>query len=470
MSAAQSELFKNIPAIGVLLDSASGSALRDEFGPGLAAFALRSAVGSIRLQIRERTLTQVPAADAIVASARAEIERLRSPQSNRAVNATGVVLHTGLGRAPMCDEAIQSMATFAGYSLLEVEVESGARGKRETQVERLLMELTGCEAALVVNNNAAATFLILKALCAGREVVVSRGELVEIGGSFRMPDVMMQSGAVLREVGTTNRTYARDYEAVIGEKTGALMHVHQSNYRIEGFTAAPVITELCELGRKHGVLVIDDVGSGAMVPLDPYGIPGKPLVRDSVQAGCDIVCFSGDKLLSGPQCGVIIGRKVVVEKVRHDPFFRMMRPDKMLLAALEATLIHYLDGATGAARLPVYQILGKTTDALEASAKRILSGVKLPKNVSAVVVPSEAFIGGGSVPGLGVPSRAIKLSRKNGEPGKWAETFAAQLRLSSPSVFSRLNDGEIFLDLRCLVGDDEQSLITALQRSLKETP
>ena len=468
MSDAPNNLLKKIPAVGALLASPGGLELRAEFGNELAAFAIRSSVGSMRKRILGREPTASPEAASLLASARSKLEHLRSPASREAVNAAGIVLHTGLGRSPLCAEALDAMQAFGGYSLLEIETETGNRGKREEFVERILIELTGCEAACVVNNNASATFIILRALAEKKEVVVSRGQLVEIGGSFRMPDVMAQSGAVLREVGTTNRTYVQDYEGAINERTGALMHVHQSNYRIHGFTAMPTLTELCEVGRRRGIPVIDDIGSGALVPLARFGIPDEPLVRQSIEAGCDVVCFSGDKLISGPQSGIIIGRKEMIARVRKDPFFRILRPDKMLLAALEATLLQYLDWPAHEARLPLYRILGRTTKQLEASAKAVIRKAQLPESIRAEVIESESFIGGGAVPDHALPGRAVKLSRTDDTGGRWAEAVAAKLRLQTPAVFGRIKEDAVLLEMRCLVDGDEKILSDAITAALRE--
>jgi len=279
-------------------------------------------------------MRHAPCGEEIAAELEHRLVRLCQPQGRRAINASGILLHTGLGRAPLADDAAAALAGTTRYSVLQASLESGDRSLREEKIQRLLIELTGCEAATVVNNNAAATMLILHTLAAGREVIISRGQLIEIGGSFRMPDVMSRSGAILREVGTTNRTHVRDYEEAINERTAAIMHVHTSNYRVRGFAGAPDIGELVELGRRRDVAVIDDLGSGAIVPLAEFGIGNEPLVKDSIAAGADVVCFSGDKLICGPQAGIICGKKPIIERIRRSAFARMFRVCKLTLAGL----------------------------------------------------------------------------------------------------------------------------------------
>jgi len=462
----RSEILKALPAIGALQQHPKGVKLQSEFGAGRATFIFRCVIESVRRRVLDGHLRAVPATDEILDLARTELQNISRSLSRRVVNATGIVLHTGLGRAPLCKEAVDSFQTFTHYTWLEVEPESGERGRREMFVERLLIELTGCEAACVVNNNAAAVFLCLKALASGKEVVVSRGQLIEIGGAFRMPDVMAQSGAILKEIGTTNKTHKKDYEDAVGPNTAALMHVHPSNYRIHGFASTPSLTEICEVGRKKSLPVIDDLGGGALVPLSAYGVPDEPLVSESIKAGCDIVCFSGDKIISGPQAGILIGKKTAIEKIRRDSFFRMLRPDKILLAALEASLLQFLDWPEKRDRLSFHRIVARTEAELEKSAKTIAASLKLPKGLRAEVVKTESFVGGGAIPDQALPSAAIKISDEAAAPG-WAESTAAALRMLTPAVLCRINDEALLFDTRCLLDGDDTVLKESLEAVLR---
>ena len=341
------DLLRTIPSVTQVLTSEPGRELAREFGHGLTTFELRSFLDDLRRDIRGGAIESMLSLEQLADELRLRLARLSQAAGRRAINATGILLHTGLGRAPLCREAIDAIAACHGYSVLQASLESGDRSLREAAVQRILIELTGCEAATIVNNNAAATMLILNTLAAGKEVIISRGQLIEIGGSFRMTDVMAQSSATLREVGTTNRTHLRDYENAISDRTGAIIHVHTSNYRIRGFASTPDVPELVELGRRHNISVIDDLGSGALVPLREFGLTDEPLVRDSIAAGIDVACFSGDKLICGPQSGIICGRAAAIERIRKNPFARMFRVGKLTLAALQATLIHFLNAPPG---------------------------------------------------------------------------------------------------------------------------
>jgi L-seryl-tRNA(Ser) seleniumtransferase len=345
--------------------------------------------------------------------------------------------------------------------VLQADRETGARSLREEQVERLLVELTGCEAATVVNNNAAATMLALNTLAAGREVVVSRGQLIEIGGSYRLPDVMARSGATMREVGTTNRTHLRDYEAAVGEATGALIHVHTSNYRVRGFSGTPDVRELCALGRARSVPVIDDLGSGALVRLAEFGLADEPLVADSIAAGAELACFSGDKLICGPQSGIICGRRATVEKVRKNPFARMFRVGKLTLAALEATLVHFVNG-TWRTELPLYRLLSRRVEELESCAARLAAELgALP--VLAVRFSAEtAYVGSGSLPDEGLVGRAVALAPKKLS----VDELARRLRAGSPAVFGRIAGGELILDMRTVFPDEFGALAARVREAL----
>jgi L-seryl-tRNA(Ser) seleniumtransferase len=371
---------------------------------------------------------------------RAELRALRAPRLRRVLNATGVIVHTNLGRAPLAAEALERVVEVArGYSNLEYDLGDGRRGSRQEHVADALRRLTGAEAALVVNNNAAAVLLALAALAEGREVVVSRGELIEIGDGFRIPDVLARSGARLREVGTTNRTRALDYERAAGPETAALLRVHQSNFRVVGFTEQPTVAELAAVARRHGVPLVDDLGSGVLVALE-----GEPSARESLAAGADLVCFSGDKLLGGPQAGVVVGRAELVERLRRHPLQRAVRADKLTLAALEGTLALYLDPARAASEVPVLRMLGEPAESVRARAGR------LAEAVGGEVEETVARVGGGALPLAEISSFACAVE----------EELAAPLRAGEPPVVGIVRDGRLLLDCRTL-GEAEVDEVAA---------
>jgi L-seryl-tRNA(Ser) seleniumtransferase len=391
----------------------------------LLVSAARSALAHVREEIRA-------GADPgdLVGRVEMELASAREPRLRRVINATGVIVHTNLGRAPLAGDALERVsAVAAGYSNLEYDLGEGGRGSRQDHVAPILRRLTGAEAALVVNNNAAAVLLALAALAEGREVLVSRGELIEIGDGFRIPDVLARSGARLREVGTTNRTRAVDYERAIGAETALLLRVHQSNFRVVGFTEQPKLTELVRVGRAHGLPVVDDLGSGVLVELED-----EPSARDALAAGADLVCFSGDKLLGGPQAGIVVGRAELVERLRRHPLQRALRADKLTLAALEATLALYLDPERAAREIPVLRMLAEPLEAVRARAERLsaLAGGEVEKTVGRV--------GGGALPLAELPSFACAVE----------EELAARLRDADPPVVSLVRDGRCLLDCRTI--------------------
>ncbi len=368
----------------------------------------------------------------------------------RVVNATGVVLHTNLGRALLASPAIEAVTAVSSCpSALEYDLESGARGERDSIVEEHLQVLTGAEAATVVNNNAAAVLLALNSLAEGREVVVSRGELIEIGGSFRIPDVLAKSGARLREVGTTNRTHAKDYQKAIGADTAVLMKVHTSNYRIVGFTAEVGLAELRQIADANdGLTVVEDLGSGALVDLSVWGLPKEPVVADSVAAGADLVTFSGDKLLGGPQCGIVVGRRDIIDKLRRNPLKRALRCDKMTLAALEATLRVYRFDPEPERTIPTLRTLARNRDDLAVfgeEAHRKLSRA-LGSEYSVTLQPSEAQVGSGAQPEVTVPSLALGVRCKT----RSADSVALMFRRSEPPIIGRIERDLFLLDLRAI--------------------
>lgn len=370
------------------------------------------------------------------------------------INATGVVIHTNLGRAPLADAAIARVAAIArGYSNLEYDLGRGTRGSRTVHAESLLTTLTGAEAAIVVNNNAAATLLIVSGLAAGREVLISRGELVEIGGGFRVPDVMRQSGARLREVGTTNRTRLTDYIAAVSPATAMFMRVHPSNFRIEGFTERPTLVELVGAGRAMHVPVIEDIGSGCLLD----DLAGEPSVQRSIDAGVDLVCFSGDKLLGGPQAGIIVGRKALVDRLRTHPLMRAVRADKITFAVLEATLAEYVSGRA-AMTVPVQRMLHASVDEIEARAGS-LAAILAGKGWRVSLLSGSSAVGGGSAPGVQLPTVLLSIERDT----ESAEQLERRLRALDPPVIARIEHDRVVLDLRTVLPDEDAVLARILE-------
>jgi L-seryl-tRNA(Ser) seleniumtransferase len=434
-------LLRSLPSIEQLLR-------RPSLESRLAALPRACAVAALRLaveRVRGRLLRGEtrPFEDADVDGA---LHSLLTPRLRPVLNATGVVLHTNLGRAPLAAEAVARVAAVArGYSNLEYDLEEGERGSRYAPVVELLRELTGAEDVLVVNNGAGAALLVLAALAAGKECIVSRGELVEIGGGFRVPDVMRQSGARLVEVGTTNRTRRADYASALTPDTGLLVKVHRSNFEMVGFTEEVGVEELAALGRERGVPVFQDLGSGLLVPLKGEGLTAEPVVRQSVAAGVDVVAFSGDKLLGGPQAGLIVGRKSLLARIKTHPLTRALRVDKMTVAALEATLELYRDGRPEA--VPVWRLLAQPSEELRARAER-LRELLVARGVRARVGAVSGQVGGGAMPLARLPSFACLLTVQ--EP----EGFLEALRGAEVPVIGRIADGEVVLDVRCLAEDD----------------
>lgn len=380
-----------------------------------------------------------------------------SQRLRKVINGTGIVIHTNLGRAPLAEAAARALEEAAGCTNVEVDLDSGQRGRRGAAVEKLCQEVTGAECALVVNNCAAATLLTLQTLATGRQVIISRGQLIEIGGSFRLPDVFRQAGVELCEVGTTNRTRVADYASAIGPSTAALLRVHPSNYRVTGFCESASIAELVKLGNDRNLPVIDDVGSGCLYDLTRHGLPDEPIVSESIRAGADLVLFSGDKLLGGPQCGIIVGRKDLVDKLRANPLARALRTDKLTLAALQATLeIHRAGRAF--TEIPVLNQLTQTAAAIQTRAAQLLEQIQTkaasPSAFSLVEVASAS--GGGALPELTVPSWAIAISANN------VDHVAQQLRLGQPAVLARVQDNRVLIDLRTVLPADEMALLARL--------
>ena len=428
---------RDLPSVDEL---AADERLSDLAPRTLLVSAARSALSRAREEIR----AGAEPGD-LVERVERELAAARAPRLRPVLNATGVIVHTNLGRAPLAAAALERVREVGGgYSNLEYDVQAGARGSRQDHVAPILRRLTGAEAALVVNNNAAAVLLALAALAEGREVLVSRGELIEIGDGFRIPDVLARSGARLREVGTTNRTRAADYERAIGPDTALLLRVHQSNFRVVGFTEQPRLDELVRIGRAHGLPVIDDLGSGVLVELE-----GEPSAHDALDAGADLVCFSGDKLLGGPQAGIVVGRAELVERLRRHPLQRALRADKLTLAALEATLALYLEPERALRELPVLRMLRERPETVRGRAER------LAELVGGEVEQTVARVGGGALPLAELPSFACAVE----------EELAIPLRTAEPPVIGIVRDGRCLLDCRTLRDDEVAEVGRAVART-----
>jgi L-seryl-tRNA(Ser) seleniumtransferase len=433
-----------IPAVGRLLETPAAATLVARFRRDLVVATLRAVLDEVR-----RGAGDVPDLAALVARAAARLDAGVAPRLVPVVNATGVILHTNLGRAALAEAAVEAVVAAArGATNLELDLVTGRRGDRDALVADDLRALTGAEASLVVNNNAAAVLLVLNTLACDREVVVSRGELVEIGGAFRIPDVMAKSGARLREVGTTNRTHLDDYRRAIGPATALLLKVHTSNYRIVGFTTAVDLPALVAVGREASLPVVEDLGSGALVDPTAFGLPPEPVVRDRIAAGAALVTFSGDKLLGGPQAGIVVGRRDLIARLAENPLRRALRPDKLTLAALGATLRLYRGHPDLTAVLPALHALTRPLDELErvgaAAAERLAA--RLGDGFALAVVASECEVGSGAVPAVALPSRAIAISH----PACSAEDVAARFRAARPPVLGRIHEGRFLLDLRTI--------------------
>jgi L-seryl-tRNA(Ser) seleniumtransferase len=440
---------RNLPQVQRLLEMPAASSLCADFGRAAVTDALRDTLDELREQIGAGALIAAPDAHTVVARSGEKLALRRRRGLRTVINATGIVLHTNLGRAPLAAEAIAAVAEVAaGYCNLEFDLAAGKRGSRTQAVEPLLCDLTGAEAALAVNNGAAAILLALSALSDGGEVIVSRGELVEIGGGFRVPDVIRQGGARLVEVGATNKTRLKDYHAALGADTRVLLKVHQSNFRTIGFTAETGIAELAGLAREHGLLVVADLGSGL---LEESRGSAEPTLREALSAGADLVTCSGDKLLGGPQAGLILGSKACVDRLREHPLLRAVRLDKMSLAALEATLMLHRDVPE---RVPVLRMLAQGPTVLRQRAEWLQSLLG-----RGILQPTEAFAGGGSLPEQRIASCALIL-----DPGVGAEQAAAQLRIGEPAVIGRVHDGRLLIDMLAVADGELADLAAALRR------
>ena len=451
------QLLKKIPKVDDLLRSPALAEAVAQYGTRAVTEAVRSELEHLRQAILARQVDAVPEPEALCGQIRDRVLRSALPSLRSVINGTGIILHTNLGRACLSEKAARAVSDAAkSYSNLEYDLESGKRGSRYSHVEAILCRLTGAESALVVNNNAAAVLLVLSAMTQGGQVVVSRGELVEIGGSFRIPEIMESCGAQLKEVGATNKTHLRDYEGAIGESTRALMKVHTSNYRIIGFSETPALSDLVELGHRHGLPVIEDLGSGSLLDLNRFGIHGEPTVQDSLRAGVDVVSFSGDKLLGGPQAGIILGRKKYLDILKKHPLNRAMRVDKMTLAALEATLRSY--EADSPEEIPVIAMLAARQEDLLQKAER-LAGLLNRAGIDAEIVPTEGRVGGGSVPGQALPSYAVGFDRD-------INALEETLRKGVRPIIGRIHEGRYLLDVRTMQESDFETVVDAVREAL----
>lgn len=444
---------RDIPSVNALLETSGVKSLLEQHPRRVVLDAVRTAVEGARntggTQLSEQQWVES------IASAVRDATR---PSLRRVINATGVVLHTNLGRAPLADSAIRAIEQVAsGFSNLEYDIETGQRGSRYSHCVGLLRQLTGAEDALVVNNCAGAMVLTLNALAQKKEVLVSRGELVEIGGSFRIPDIMARSGARLVEVGTTNRTHDDDYRRAITSKTAAIVKVHRSNFAIAGFTSEVSVEHLVFIAAEHGLPVIHDLGSGLLLPLDDYGLSGEPTASSALASGPTLVLMSGDKLLGGPQAGIILGRSAVVAKLRKNPFARAMRVDKLTLSALEATLRLYLEPERALKEVPVLAMLTQHGQEIESRARSVVAALQLG-GIAAEVAPSKASVGGGAFPTAEIVSSAVTLSGD-------VERTEERLRLGEPAVIARITDGKVLLDLRSVLPREDGALTKAILRA-----
>ena len=443
---------RELPSIGALLESAGVRSLLERHPRRVVLEAVRSAVDAARNEGGAQMTEQQ-----WVASIASAVQGLSQPSLRRVINATGVVLHTNLGRAPLAKPAVEAIARIAsGFSNLEYDIETGARGSRYSHCVGLLRQLTGAEDALVVNNCAAAMVLTLNALAQRKEVLVSRGELVEIGGSFRIPDIMARSGAKLVEVGTTNRTHDDDYRRAITPRAAAIVKVHRSNFAIEGFTSEVSVDRLAFIAAEHGLPVIHDLGSGLMVSLDEYGLTGEPTASMALESGATLVLMRGDKLLGGPQAGIILGAANVIAKLRKNPFARAMRVDKLTLSALEATLRLYLEPERALKEIPVLAMLTTPVKEIDMRAESVAARVRA-WGIEATVEGSSASVGGGAFPTTVIPSRAIVLSRNPQDAEK-------KLRLGEPAVIGRIFEKNLLLDMRSVLPGEDDLLADAIMK------
>jgi L-seryl-tRNA(Ser) seleniumtransferase len=473
----KSELYRKLPSVDELMRHSDISELVAQEGRVLVLHAVRTVLNRLRGEIQTAHLDST-GIDLVLAglpgAVDMELRRSTAFSLEPVINATGVILHTNLGRAPLARSAVDHIREIAeGYSSLELELQSGARGKRDVHVDRLFQTLLGAAvtgegagwgiSTIVVNNNAAAVWLALNTLAAGGEVIVSRGELVEIGGSFRIPDVMAQSNGILREVGTTNRTRVADYERAITDKTKLLLRVHRSNFQITGFTEQPALEDLVALGRERSIPVVEDLGSGALFDLVSVGIHGEKGVGESLRAGVDVVTYSGDKLLGGPQAGMLSGRADLIGRMRANSLFRALRVDKLTYSALEATLLAYVKGDYDA--IPALNMMRLSRADVGARAQAVAGALRMLPGLKVEVIDGESVIGGGAAPSAVLPTRLLALAVDD----RGADDFLAQLRGATPPVIARVEDDRVVLDLRTVFPSQQEALVKAIRDAVNRT-
>lgn len=446
---------RDLPSIEQLLHAARADHLIDQYGRPLTLDALRSTLDETRARFKSDPQSELPSTDVILARAESHLIAWTTPTLLPVINATGVILHTNLGRAPLSSATIAAMKEAAeNYSTLEYDLEKGQRGSRFMHAESILQRLTGAESVLVVNNNASAVLLVLSALANRKRVVISRTQLVEIGGGFRVPDVMKQSGAKLVEVGTTNKVRSSDYKEALAEPTALVMRAHRSNFKIVGFTEEPELREIVEIAHQADVIVVDDLGSGALLDTAKYGFAHEPTVQESLAAGVDLVCFSGDKLLGGPQAGIIIGKKNLIDKIKKHPLARAVRSDKICLAGITATLLHYLKDEAER-EIPIWKMMSLTLEQLNVRVEAWRDALGTGE-----VIQSKSTVGGGSLPEECISTYVLALSVKS------ADKFMKKLRESHPSIIARVENDTILFDPRTVL--DDEMLISNLKSLLSE--
>jgi L-seryl-tRNA(Ser) seleniumtransferase len=455
------EQLRLLPSVDELLHSASGQQLVQRYSRSITLQAVRASLSQARAHIRQGA--SCPSSDEILSVAEHILDESQRPHLQPVINATGVIINTNLGRSPLSQEALQAVQRVAGgYSNLEYELEAGERGSRHSHVSTLLCELTGAEAALVTNNNAAAVLLALSTLAVGREVIISRGQLVEIGGGFRVPDVMSQSGCKLIEVGTTNRTRLGDYAAAMTERTALLLSVHPSNFQIVGFTESTPVEAMAELAHQHGLLLMDDLGSGCLLPSERYGLGHEPMPQESIAAGTDVVCFSGDKLLGGPQAGILVGKTAVLQHISKHPLMRAMRIDKMTLAALEATLRHY-QREEAEIHIPIWRMIAASAASIAARASSWVSTLQ-KYGIPARMQRGESTVGGGSLPGETLPTTLLALDA--GNVPMTLDELAKRLRLRSSPIIVRILRDALLVDPRTVLEEQDNEVVQAFVEEL----